>query len=327
MKRILQSILLVVTILLSINIANAQCTPDPNCTDPEGDGEFCPTDFPSAIEDEYYEQVLTIISPTEQEGVVLDHIEIVTINNIPPGMNYQCQDNNCDFYPQIPKCVNVFGTPEVDSWGEYKLYITIEVFIDLFGVVISAGEIVDSSSVVTVLPKLHSDFNISLEEDNVMCYEYAYEVNYTGNATADAIYHWNFGENLNVLSGEGQGPYMVQPMNGSGLDSITLSVEEGVYTSPVSANSFFITTCLGLDGQRAVQFAIMPNPFMEGITCKGLNGEPAELKIYDLRGNQIYAEIISSDDHYIDLVELNRGVYLLSITNTQSTQTLKIIKQ
>ncbi|NPD46714.1 MULTISPECIES: T9SS type A sorting domain-containing protein [unclassified Lentimicrobium] len=327
MKRILQSIILIVSILLSINITNAQCTPDPNCTDPEGDGEFCPTDFPSAIEDEYYEQVLTIISPTEQEGVVLDHIEIVTINNIPPGMNYQCQDNNCDFYPQIPKCVNVFGTPEVDSWGEYKLYITIEVFIDLFGVVISAGEIVDSSSVVTVLPKLHSDFSISLEEDNVMCYENTYEVNYTGNANTDAIYHWNFGESLIILSGEGQGPYMVSPVSGSGLDSITLFVEEGVYTSPVSSNSFFITSCMGLDEQFASLFTVSPNPFVEGITCYGLNGEPVELIVYDLSGNQIHVEIISSNDHYIDLGQLNRGVYLLSLTNTQSTQTLKIIKQ
>lgn len=325
MKRILP--LIIVSLLFGINMLNAQCTPDPNCTDPEGDGEFCPTEFPSAIEDEYYEQVLTIISPTEQEGVVLDHIEIVNINNIPSGMNYQCQDNNCNFYPQIPKCVNVFGTPDVDSWGEYKLYITIEVFIDLFGVVISAGEIVDSSSVVTVLPKLHSDFSISLEDDNVMCLENIYEVNYTGNANTDALYYWDFGQNLNVLSGEGQGPYLVQPMSGDGIDSITLHVEEGVYTSPVSANSFFITTCTGLDDSYASHFSILPNPFVEGVFCNGMNSEPTLLNIYNLSGSVIYTEMIYSDDHYIDLRELNRGVYLLTMTNTQSTQTLKMIKQ
>jgi len=160
-----------------------------------------------------------------------------------------------------------------------------------------------------------------------MCYEFAYEVNYTGNANSDAIYHWDFGENLNVLSGEGQGPYMVQPISGTGLDSITLYVEEGVYTSPIFASSFFITSCMSLEERYASQFTILPNPFVEGIICNGLNGEPAELNIYDLRGNKIYSEVISSDENYINLGILNKGVYLLSITNTQSTQTLKIIKQ
>lgn len=314
-------------LLFSITLVNAQCVPDPNCTDPEGDGEFCPTDFPSAIEDDYYEQVLTIISPTEQEGVELDHIEIVTINNIPPGMNYQCQDNDCNFYPQIPKCVNVFGTPEVNSWGEYKLYITIEVFIDLFGVVISAGEVVDSSSVVTVLPQMYSDFSINLEEDNVMCLGQVYEVTYMGNATNDGTYHWNFGENLSVLSGEGQGPYMVQASNGDGLDSITLFVEEGVYTSPVFAQSFIINTCTGLDTQKWSTFNIYPNPFIEGISCSGLDNEVSEVQIFDLSGTLVYTQMISSMENYISLIDLKRGVYLLSITNSQKTQTIKIIKQ
>ncbi len=320
-------LLLIISTLLSANIIYAQCTPDPNCTDPEGDGEFCPTEFPSAIEDEYYEQVLTIISPTEQDGVELDHIEIVTINNIPPGMNYQCQDNNCSFYPQVPKCVNVFGTPDVNSWGDYKLYITIEVFIDLFGVVISAGEIVDSSSVVTVLPQIHADFNINLEDGNIMCYGDAYEVNYTGNASSDATYHWEFGESINVVSGEGQGPYMVQPNSASGLDSITLYVEEDQYTSPVFVQSFIINTCTGLNDQYMSQFDVFPNPFVDGITCFGLDNEVSELNIYSLGGHKVYSQIVSEDQNHINLLELNKGVYLLSLTNSQKTQTIKIVKQ
>ena len=325
MKRILP--LMIISLLFSINLLNAQCTPDSNCTDPEGDGEFCPTEFPSAIEDEYYEQVLTIITPLEQQGVVLDHIEIVTINNIPAGMSYQCQDNNCSFYPQIPKCVSVFGTPDVDSWGDYKLYITIEAYINLFGVILPAGQIVDSSSVVTVLPQIHSDFTINLENDNVMCYEQAYELNYTGNASSEAIYHWDFGENLEVISGEGQGPYMVQPNNGFGLDSISLFVEEGVYTSPVFAQSFIINACTGLEDLRLSQFSIHPNPFTEGIICYGIDNEISELTFYDLSGNKIYSQMISSGQHSIDLQELKKGMYLLSVTNSKKTQTIKIVKQ
>lgn len=325
MKRILP--LIIISLLFCINLVNAQCTPDPNCTDPEGDGEFCPTEFPSAVESEYYEQVLTIISPSEQEGVEIDHIEIINIENIPLGMSYQCQDNNCSFYPQLPKCVNVFGTPEVDSWGEYKLYITVEAYINFFGVVISAGQIVDSSSVVTVLPKIHSDFNINLENDNVMCYEQAYEVNYAGNASSDASYYWNFGENLDVLSGEGQGPYMVQPNNGFGLDSITLFVEEGVYTSPVFAQSFIINTCTGVEDQSLFQFSIYPNPFIEGITCNGLDNELSEVGVFDLSGTKIYSQMISTNQNYINLLELKNGIYLLTLTNSQKTQTIKIVKQ
>lgn len=325
MKRILP--LIIISLLFSINLVNAQCSPDPNCTDPEGDGEFCPTEFPSAIEDEYYEQVLTIISPSEQSGFVIDHIEIVSISNIPPGMNYQCQDNNCAFYPQTPKCVNVFGIPEVDSWGDYKLYITIEAFINVSGIVFSAGEIVDSSSVVTVLPQVYGDFTVNLENDNVMCYEQAYEVNYTGNATSDAIYNWDFGNNLEVISGDGQGPYMVQPNNGFGLDSITLFVEEGVYTSPVFAESFIINTCMGVDNQSLSQFSIYPNPFVEGVTCFGLDNVLSEVNVFTLSGTKVYSQMISTNQNYINLLELKNGIYILSLTNSKKTQTIKIVKQ
>ena len=43
MKKIIPIIIVFIGILFSYQNASAQCTPDPDCTDPEGDGQYCPT--------------------------------------------------------------------------------------------------------------------------------------------------------------------------------------------------------------------------------------------------------------------------------------------
>lgn len=327
MKKLTTSLLFILSLVFISNTAFAQCTPDPNCTDPDGDGEFCPTEFPFAVEDEYYDQTLTVIAPVEQQGIQLHHIDILDIVNIPPGMEYQCQDNDCSFYPAVAKCVNVYGTPEIGSWGTYTLYLSIEIFMDVAGFPVSLGIIEDSSAWVVIQPKIHADFEINLIDDYVMCIEDQYEVNYIGNATADAIYNWNFSENIDIISGEGQGPYIIQANNPGGEDSITLYVEQEPYTSPQFSKDFFITVCGGIEEEKDWSFIAQPNPFKDHILIEGLSRSANQIEVYDLMGRKIKSIISHDNNILLDLTELQKGIYLLSVTNGQNTETQKIVKK
>lgn len=329
MKRNLLALMLLTALLFWTNIGFSQCVPDPSCTDPEGDGEFCPTEFPDAIEDVYYEQVLTIISPIEQLGVDLHHIEILDIGNIPPGMNFQCQDDNCSFYPAVPKCVNVYGTPAIGSAGIYNLHISIEVFIDVAGFPFSFGIIEDSSAFVIIRPQLNADFMIDYGAWNMICIGNEYQLTYLGNASEEANYIWDFGDRIEVISGEGQGPLTIinNDYNYHGIDSISLVVEEGAYTSPIYTEVFETTVCEGIEEGEEFSLSVHPNPFTDIISINGLNGKNGEVNIYDLSGRLLKNQMLTSTDHQISLQEFKKGIYFLSISNSKKTQTIKLIKQ
>jgi len=329
MKNLLFKVLTVISFTLISAMSYSQCTPDPDCTDPEGDGEYCPTEFPDAIEDEYYEQVLTIIGPQEVQGVLIHHVDLISIGNIPPGMAYQCQDDDCTFWPGVAKCVNVFGTPAIDSWGTYHLHLTIEVFMDVNGYPVSLGQTTDSSSVVTIEPQLHGDFTVSTAAPNMVCEQYPFIVEYVGNATEGATYNWSFGDNITVISGSGQGPYELT-YSGSGyngLDSISLQVQEAPYTSPIYTVNYEVSICEAISENNQMEFQLRPNPFYNQFVLQKSNNNEAKLVIVDVSGRIVYQDIISGTENTIDLTSLGKGVYLLSLVSQDRSSTVKIIKK
>ncbi len=323
---------LLVLVLLSFGFAMqsmAQCTPDPNCTDPEGDGEYCPKDYPNAVENTYYDEVTTIICPTSVQGQDVHHIRLIDIENIPAGINFQCQDGDCNFYAGVGRCVNVYGTPEPGSWGYYKLYVHVEAFIDVFGNPVSVGEAVDSSTTIYVEPYLHSDFEIGNSVDT-LCYHKDYSVEYTGNAEPTATYHWDFGSHATVVSGEGQGPYVIRydtPFNlYRGVDSITLYVEQDEFISPVSRQTFAVEECLGVDDMAASAISLVPNPCSNTLYINMPNAN-AVLRIYTISGQLVHQELLSENSTAIDVSSWQHGMYLAKIATQNTSFIKKFIKQ
>lgn len=326
MKNIFTFLFISINILFLSGTSLAQCTPDPDCTDPDGDGEYCPSEFPNAVEDEYYDQTLTIIAPTEQGGFVLHHVDVLDIGNIPPGMNYQCQDDDCSFYPATPKCINVFGTPAIGSWGEYNLELSIEIFIDVVGNPVSIGTFTDSSAVVFIEPQLYGNFVINDGVTDFLCQGSEYTITYTGNASENAIYNWDFGDNASVLSGEGQGPYVVMYDTYLGADSISLYVEEDIYTSPVFVEDYSVDICEGIAESDINKVRVHPNPFNDFISVSGLE-KNAIVRVFDLTAKEISSSVVSVDQNQIDLSYLKDGIYLISIQSDNYIKTQKIVKR
>ncbi|MEI7801980.1 MAG: PKD domain-containing protein [Bacteroidota bacterium] len=80
---------------------------------------------------------------------------------------------------------------------------------------------------VTVTPAISSSFSVT----SPVCVNQNSSITYTGNASASAVYTWNFGGGI-VASGTGQGPYQVHWSNW-GNHYITLSVSQnGCFSQP-----------------------------------------------------------------------------------------------
>ena len=329
MSKITKFLTVIIVLFFGINMVNAQCVPDPSCVDPEGDGQLCPTEFIPAIEDEYYEEVLTIIIPAEMQGVTIHHINLLTIDNIPPGMAFECQDNDCSLWPQTPKCVKISGTPEIDSWGDYKLYLTMEIFIDVAGIPISMGEMQDSTSVVTIESQLHADLEISYVMSNTICIGYETTITYTGDDIDADSYHWDFGDNMTVVSGVGAGPYVViYDMDYLGLDSVSLFIQKEPYTSPTVVETFMVDYCMSVSSlTEATLYTFYPNPMLDVLNIKSSSVESARVVIYDLSGKEVLRSMLSNETTTIDVSFLQKGIYFLSMINSETTTTHKIIKK
>lgn len=132
---------------------SAQCEPDTaNCKDTGDPGQICPRNLPSAVVDEPYDEVITVIAPdTAFVGgfqIGLAYIIVDSVVNIPPGLEYYA---NADiFYPDSAYCIQITGTPiEV---GDFPLSIYVSAYIYFGeGLVVNAGQVVDDTSVVVTV--------------------------------------------------------------------------------------------------------------------------------------------------------------------------------
>lgn len=147
--------------VMSLNLffyqnTHAQCTPDNSCNDIDNPGEVCPSVLPSAIVNEPYNQVVTIIPPSSftynGQTQSLSKIKVSNIENIPPGITYECNPNNCEFVVTDPftrYCILVSGTPT--QVGTYPLSIHVIPYTIIYGTEVALPEQVDDTSLVLIV--------------------------------------------------------------------------------------------------------------------------------------------------------------------------------
>ncbi|MCX7953923.1 MAG: T9SS type A sorting domain-containing protein [Bacteroidales bacterium] len=167
----MKGVLLLSGFLLGLFISNylhCQCTPDPTCNDINNPGEVCPGDLPDAYVNQYYSQVLTIIPPANAiingQTVNIAKIKLTNVENLPQGMNYQCNPLNCEFTvtnPLTRYCAILQGTPSQP--GIYQLKIHVVPYIMVFGVPTAMPEQVDDTSLVLIV---HESSNVDVLNTN-----------------------------------------------------------------------------------------------------------------------------------------------------------------
>lgn len=133
--------------------SSAQCTPDPQFTDP-GIYPDSATGFSAACVGLEYTQLITNVVPVDTcvqvvpflpcVPMVFDSIVIVNFTGLPSSLSYDCNTSlgGCSFAGGQTGCAIINGTPTVADIGTHNLVITVDVYVGSLGTP-SATQVID----------------------------------------------------------------------------------------------------------------------------------------------------------------------------------------
>ncbi|MFK7786188.1 MAG: T9SS type A sorting domain-containing protein [Crocinitomicaceae bacterium] len=142
MKRL---ILFFAATLITAASATAQCTPDPQYTDP-GVYPDSATGFPDGMVDCPYDLTITNVVPIDTTTMIgpipvtltFDSAVVTNVAGLPPGFTYSCYDaqntvsppDGCAFEGGTTGCISIVGTPQSGDEGVYNLSIDVDVYLE-----------------------------------------------------------------------------------------------------------------------------------------------------------------------------------------------------
>ena len=223
MKKTLPFLMLAFGLLFSFNMVQAQCTPDPDCTE-----LICPAELNTAYEGEFYDETLTFYVPLIWEGFTVHHIDVLSITNLPSGIVYECQDFECSFYPEVIKCISFTGAPEAGTTGEYELLLTMEGFIDVGGNPMSIGELEETLTMTVELESGIYTYSISESMDlQVNPNPFQNSINISTNSTSSYSLH--------IFNISGEEVTYIETFNQNNLDISYL--DSGIYFLQIESDT------------------------------------------------------------------------------------------
>ena len=115
----------------------AQCTPDTTITK----SGIYPKSLPDAKEDSVYDQTIQFKMPKDTATpfgtVTFDSISIVSITNIPKGLNYKCSPlfgfSDCTYPGGANGCLRLSGKTDTATYGKYFCVATLRAFVFIGG--------------------------------------------------------------------------------------------------------------------------------------------------------------------------------------------------
>jgi hypothetical protein len=124
--------------------AQAQCTPDPEYSI-VGIYPDSASGLPGAIVGQAYDEVITIISPTDTSvtlfgqsiSVTVQSIELTSVTGLPASFSYDCGTSNCTFSGGSTSCaVLTSASPTVAEVGLHQIIMNTTTTVDagLFGI-------------------------------------------------------------------------------------------------------------------------------------------------------------------------------------------------
>ena len=134
----MKKFLLTLTLAIAFIGANAQCTPDAQFILP-GIYPDSATGLSSAIVGQSYDEVITIISPTDTSVVIFGQsipvtvqtIELISVTGLPASFSYDCETANCTFSGGSTSCaVLTSSSPTVAEVGLHQIIMNTITTVD-----------------------------------------------------------------------------------------------------------------------------------------------------------------------------------------------------
>jgi hypothetical protein len=163
--------------LITAASATAQCTPDPQYTNP-GVYPDSATGFPNACIGDLYDLTITNVSPVDTTTMIgpipvtltWDSAVVVNVAGLPPGFTYSCYcaqntvspPDGCAFEGGTSGCISITGTPQPGDEGVYNLSIDIDVYLE-GATTPTASQTVDYYS-IEVLPSTDPTCGVGINE-------------------------------------------------------------------------------------------------------------------------------------------------------------------
>lgn len=146
--------------------------------------------------------------------------------------------------------------------------------------------------------------------------EYSYQVSYTGVGTftleTDPAADWLSINETGLVSGT--------PSEAGNVD-VTIKLSDG--TNEVSQNYTLTVNPVSVDLNNQNLINVYPNPAADVLNVSGAEG--SVVNIYTLTGKLMLTKQLDSNDSQIDIVNLQKGLYLVSVIDGSKNKTLKVI--
>jgi len=141
----MKKILLTLTLTLAFFGAQSQCMPDPQFTIVGIYPDSSTFNASSAIVGQAYNEVITIISPTDTSvdlfgqniPVTVQTIELTSLTGLPPSFSYDCATTNCTFLGGSTSCAVLYSpSPTIAEIGLHQIIMNTTSTVDagLFGI-------------------------------------------------------------------------------------------------------------------------------------------------------------------------------------------------
>ena len=255
MKRLLLSIC--VLSLSGMQLANAQCAPDPQFTEP-GIYPDSVQNLACAVVDSLYSQVITVVIPTDTVADVsgtpvdfwIDSVELISATGFPPGVvNAGCSPSSCGWVGGTTGCLAVIGTPTTTGYYPLEIIVRSWVTDKATGFLkVSQDDTLDYYG-INVVERLMLSATVT-DPSGCSTTDGAIDLLVTGGSGAGTYeYLWSNSSTTEDLSTIAQGTYMVTVMDSCFTRSLSVTVGTppvALVVSTVSETN--PTTCTANDG-------------------------------------------------------------------------------
>ncbi|MEQ9064740.1 MAG: PKD domain-containing protein [Vicingaceae bacterium] len=176
------------------------------------------------------------------------------------------------------------------------------------------GSCLDDTTILVEEPTLNASFTSTAQ---------GLLVNFKDQSTDAKQWNWNFGDGSN--GSVTRNPSHVYPTYST--YSVKLTVRNGGCESQTTLSLKLTDPTIGIENStKGIDFSIQPNPSSDYIQvlCSGLNGQSAAWELFSIQGSRITSGKVAHEER-IDVSNIERGVYFLSLIHSGSTATQRLL--